>query len=215
MSTTRKQLMAIVPAAGQGRRMAGGAKLLLPWSDGRCIIQQVLQAWIFAGLDRVVVIVRRDDTELQRPAACAGVDLVCPEFDPPDMRASVDQGLQWLGREAEPAPGDRWLLAPADLPTLSPSVIRQVAEASQCSDAIVAPRFGHRGGHPISLPWSLAGAVAQLPTGCGIDRLLRRHRVEYIDLPEGQRAQDIDTAEDYQRLIGQAALMMDRPDGGF
>lgn len=54
---------AIVPAAGLSRRM-GAPKLLLPWGSAT-VIEAVVARWRASPVERIVVVVRRDDQPLQ------------------------------------------------------------------------------------------------------------------------------------------------------
>ena len=106
----------------------GQPKLLLPW-NGQTVIQQVIQAWKSTTVNQIVVVVRSSDQALAKICAAAGVDLVQPTRDPPDMKASIQHALRFIAAEAkrrdEPFP-DAWLLAPADTPRLSARVIEQL-----------------------------------------------------------------------------------------
>ena len=150
---------------------------------------------------QVVVIVRRDDAELQRVCRrWPTVQLVVPERDPADMKRSVQLGLEHLATHHRPQPSDRWMLAPADLPTLCPQLIDQVIEASRDTDFIVVPRFGPRRGHPVSLPWRLVPDVVALSSDEGINQLVENHPVQWLDLPVAEYPDDIDTPADYAKL---------------
>ncbi|MEZ6062854.1 MAG: NTP transferase domain-containing protein [Planctomycetaceae bacterium] len=199
---------AIVPAAGFSRRMAGRHKLLLPWDD--ClVIDHVLRAWTNSRVRRVVVVVRRDDSELRDACGRWPVDVVQPPFDPPDMKASVRHAIGHILAAYQPQPADRWLMAPADIPTLSTDVIDHVIAASGATDAVVIPRFGHRSGHPASFPWKLASAVDTIPDDQGIKWLADNHAAEWLDLPAAERPEDIDTPDDYARLKRNRGKRMD------
>jgi molybdenum cofactor cytidylyltransferase len=191
---------AVIPAAGQSRRMGAQHKLLLPWND-TTVIDQVLQAWTESSAGRVIVVVRADDLELQRVCQCwPNVDLVVPEHDPPDMKRSIQIGLQHIASQCEPNDVDRWIVAPADLPTLTAELINQVIEAGRESGSIVAPRFGDRSGHPVSFPWSMTPDVFNLESDQGIDQIIRNHPVQWLELPSEEHPEDIDTPADYSRL---------------
>lgn len=198
--TERQQCDAIIPAAGRSSRMGGPHKLLLPW-QGRPVIAAVLDAWAASRVDRIWIVVREDDSELI--AACrhhSRVEMLVPDADPPDMKASVQFALRRIETEIGTTERDRWLLAPADLPTLTSQLIDRVLQVGRRSNAIVAPRFGGRPGHPVSFPWRFFTEVFSLPSDRGINRLLRDHEPDWIDLPLDQRPADIDTPEDYRRL---------------
>src|SRR5262245_45033190 len=105
---------AIIPAAGHSTRM-GRPKLLLPVA-GQPLILHTLTAWKHSRVDRVVVVLRPDDTALAEVVRNAGVDAVIPPAAPPDMKASLGYGLAHLAANQAPQNSDCWLVAPADMP---------------------------------------------------------------------------------------------------
>jgi molybdenum cofactor cytidylyltransferase len=109
-------------------------------------------------------------------------------------------GLASIAAQFKPNAADRWIVAPADLPTLGTKLINQLIAASIDTESIVVPRFGDRRGHPVSFPWSLAEAVSQLGVNQGINHLLESHPVRWLELSAQEHPHDIDTPEDYLRL---------------
>ena len=101
------------------------------------MIDEVLGNWLASSVRRVVVVVRRDDQPLQAACAAWDVDVVVPEIDPPQMRDSVQLGVEFVAQRYHPRPHDCWLLAPADMPTLSGAVAdaRDWFEKASQSDA--------------------------------------------------------------------------------
>ena len=191
---------AVIPAAGRSRRMGPTHKLLLQW-NGSNVIRSVLGAWSRSRVDRIVIVTRHDDEILHRHCrSIPRVELVVADEDPEDMKRSVLLAIGHLSHDS-PKPEDRWMLAPADLPTLTTSLIYVVIESSRDSSKITVPHFDRRPGHPISVPWRLADHVEQLGPDEGINRLLEHHATESINLPMDQYPQDIDTEEEYQRLL--------------
>lgn len=191
---------AVIPAAGHSRRMGDDHKLLLPWGEST-VIDQVLAAWTASSVERVVIVFRQDDRGLGQ--ACSrwpAVRQLMPDDDPADMKRSIQLAVEQLDAEYHPPATDRWLVAPADLPTLTSELIDRLVAAGDSSDAIIAPRFdGHRG-HPVSFPWSLTSELFRLGADQGINTIMENHPVQWLDLPAGDRPQDIDTPEDYDRL---------------
>jgi len=187
---------AIVPAAGRSRRM-GQPKLLLQ-HRGRALIEPVLTAWLASRVERVVVVVHPADEELA--AVCAGydVDVVRPAEPPPEMKDSVLCGLRHVAERYVPRDGDVWLLAPADMPSLSPSAIDRVLAAHEAeSPAIVVPAHQGRRGHPVLFPWPLAAEVEGLAADEGINALLARHAVREVDCAAEDLLADIDTPAEF------------------
>lgn len=194
------QSFAVIPAAGRSRRMGDQQKLLLPWR-GTTLIEQVLRAWLESRIDRIVLVSRRDDHELHRVVRrYPSIELVLPEEDPSEMKRSVWIGLQHL-QSTQPTDRDRWLLAPADMPTLTHTLIDQIIERGWKSSAIVYPKFDQRRGHPVSFPWSFAKQVGQLGTNEGINCLLERFPCESLSIDTEPYPADVDTEADYHRLL--------------
>jgi molybdenum cofactor cytidylyltransferase len=198
------QTFAVIPAAGRSSRM-GQPKLLLPWG-GTTVIEHVLAAWRASRVDHVVVVVDPRDEALARLCAQCGVQVVVPQNPPAEMKDSVRLGLDWA-KSCHPQSGDAFLVAPADMPALTVELIDRLIEAHAASPqgpegmpSIWAPRHGTKRLHPVLFPWPLAQEVAQLGAGEGLNALVERHPVKYVEAPQDAIAWDFDTPEDYQRL---------------
>ena len=178
----------------------GKPKLLLPWGD-KLLIEHVLDAWKSSRVERLVVVGRTDDGELADVCRKAGVEVVFPDRPPPDMRASICAGIQHLDKTAHPAGADVLLVAPADLPELSATVINLLLENhdSQAS-RILVPAHDGKQGHPVLLPWALAADVQRLPETEGLRSLIARRPRKEIPCTRLGIPSDIDTPEDYLRL---------------
>jgi molybdenum cofactor cytidylyltransferase len=193
----------LIPAAGHSRRM-GRPKLALPLA-GRTVLEHVVAALGQAGVEPVLVVLGPHVADLAGPAREAGaVVLVLPEATP-DMRATIEHGLAWLQEQYHPAPGDAWLLVPADHPTLEPAVVRRLVEAwrqrPDCS--IVVPTWQGRRGHPALIGWSHVAGLGGHPAGEGLNTYLRRHAEQTLEVPveAPNVVEDLDTPEDYERLL--------------
>lgn len=200
MSDASPRYFALVPAAGLSVRM-GRPKLLLPWRE-KTVIETVLSAWRASGVSHVVMTVRAEDVELAALGREAGAETVVVSPPPPDMKASVLAGLDYVARKYQPRPLDAWLLAPADMPLLSSAAIDALLAAWRqggASDEIVAPCRAGRRGHPVLFAWSLAAAARQLGPEEGLNQLLARHRVREIPVDDEAGFVDLDTPDDYRR----------------
>lgn len=196
------ETFAIVPAAGESRRM-GRPKLMLPWR-GRSLIEHVLAAWKASRVRATCVVVRQEDSELTRVAEAAGAIVVHPPIPPPDMRASVSFGLEAIRRIYNPSVDAAWLVAPADLPELSSLVIdRLISEhAAETNEALVPVVSGRRG-HPVLLPWHWSPGINSLKADQGLNALLEAgptKQIDCSDLLNINQLADIDTPDDYHRL---------------
>ena len=206
-------IAAIVPAAGRSERM-GRPKLLLP-VEGLSVIARVVGALRHGGADPVVVVappaVAHGAAALADEATRAGALVVVPDAPPPQMRDSVELGLDRLARGPSPPPATV-LLAPGDsLGIHAALVARVVAEARAHPEAILLPARDGRRGHPVALPWSVAAEIHGLPADVGINALVRRHaaRVVTLDVADPAVLDDLDTPEDYRRWVERG---LDRPE---
>lgn len=188
-------------------------KLLLPW-NGRTLIEHVLSNWRASRVDQVIVVVHPDDEELA--AKCAGVHVVRRNPPPAEMKDSIGYGLEAAADKFAAGPGDVWLVAPADMPNLSPAAIDMLLAASAAEVAggdksgavksgggapriLAAARQGRRG-HPVLFPWSLAPEVHALADDEGLNILTRRHEVVEVEVGDAAQFDDVDTPEDYAKL---------------
>ncbi len=196
------QSIAIIPAAGHSRRM-GQPKLLLPWR-GKPIIQHVLDAWGQSHVSRVVIVARQDDRELRKAVSGYEAALVGADPPPPQMKDSIALGLAYAECAYAPGPQDVWLLAPADMPRLSPSIINAVlAQHHSQRPEILVPRVGDKHGHPVLFPWPLAAEVARLGDNEGVNALRERFPWRPFTIEDAAVLEDLDTPEDYHRLNSQ------------
>ena len=191
---------AIIPAAGASSRM-GRPKLLIPVA-GRPLILHTLEAWQRSRVDRIAVVVRPDDGPLREALRGVGVDTVIPPLAPPDMKASLGYGLAHFERQHHPRDNDCWLVAPADMPGLSPRVIdRLLDQKAHSPGRILIPTLAGRRGHPVLLPWPLAVEISRLAENEGLSTLIQRNdpllvACDGIESASSQAFADIDTPED-------------------
>jgi molybdenum cofactor cytidylyltransferase len=198
-------IAAVVPAAGRSVRM-GRPKLSLPFR-GRTILEHVVATLLAGGADRVLVVVGPQVPQLAPLAEKAGADVCQLVDETPDMRATVEHGLRRLEERFHPRPDDAWLLSPADHPALDVEVVRQlcVAYARQPGQTILIPTFEGRRGHPSLVEWRHVAGMRAMPAGEGLNAYFRTQAKETLELPMPNAGVlcDLDTPEDYERVIGQ------------
>ena len=197
------RIAALLLAAGRSRRMGGGRlKQLLPYGD-RTAVRRCVESIRLAGVERIVaVIASREDLR----AAFGGlpVQLVSNPDPESDMRASVQLGLGALGGEDGAV-----LICLADHPLVHATTVRALVAAHAARpDAILAPAFRGRRGHPVLFPREALDGVAAGQT-------LREARdgwpggVCQVDVDDEGVVTDVDTPEEYER----AKTFAEREDG--
>jgi len=191
------KFFAIVPAAGLSKRM-GQPKLVMPWKSNS-VIQHTLSAWHGSRVDRIVVVVRPNDTELQQHLDGANIDLVIPDVDPPEMKDSVLLGIKYIQTHYGPSTNDALLLAPADMPELNSTVVDNVIEAHDPQRAaIIAPIHNGKKGHPVLFPWPFTAGAYQLQEDQGLNELWKIYHNRTIEVSHTGSFLDVDTPEDFR-----------------
>ncbi len=200
------RVFAVIPAAGLSRRM-GRPKLLL--TIGGCsVISRLLETLAVAGVTASVVVGRRGDADLWREVEHTAALAVRPDVDPPEMRVSVEHALAAIQQRWQPSEDDGWLLVPADHPVLDAVVVGELIAHWRASKAeILIPTYRGERGHPTLLRWSLAAEVLRIPSDRGLNWLVRSNpaRVTEIEVTSDAVVMDLDTPEDFERLLRRTA----------
>jgi len=192
------RVVAVVLAAGAGRRI-GGPKALLP-IGGTTFLAHVARGLFRPGVAAVVAVVghgaRRIKAEAGVPADVALVDNPTPDDG---MLGSVLLGLD----AAEARGADAVLLHPVDHPFTSPATTDAVLAALASGAVIAVPSYGGRRGHPGGFARASWPALREAPPARGARAVLAEHPDWLVHVPgdEGCVA-GIDTPEDYQRRLG-------------
>lgn len=195
--STMPRYYAIVPACGESRRM-GTDKLTLPW-HGSTIIQTVISAWQHSPIDVIGVVVPKSRADLQKLLKGTGVEIIPAETRPADMRGTVQVGIDYFREHYAPNMNDAWLVAPADMPTLSSETISRVIRSyADHPGQIVLPIREEKRGHPALFPWELADLVAKLPRDRGLDALCEVRKP--VEIRVDQLGQDANTPNELEKL---------------
>ena len=132
------------------------------------------------------------------------------------LKAVRASGLPWHVEDAgHPGMGDSiaaavgactdasgWLVLPGDLPLISPSTLRQMADALfDC--AVAVPVYAGERGHPVAFAASCRPALLALAGEQGAAEIVRQHaaagHVKWVDVFDVGTVTDVDTLEDLER----------------
>lgn len=189
---------AIVLAAGQSRRL-GGIKPLLPY-QGKTLLQHTIDALKSAGINPVIVVTGAYASEIKAALDPEGIDLVYNEHWAQGKASGIVMGLQTL--IARYPDIQQIIFAVCDQPFVSASLFQQLIEKQQItSKNIVASAYADTLGIPMLITQEHFPALLQLKDDEGAKKLLKQYpeAVDSVDFPLGQV--DIDTMEDYARLL--------------
>jgi molybdenum cofactor cytidylyltransferase len=198
-------IAAIVLAAGGSTRM-GKPKMLLPYSRGT-LLSATVEPLLSAGLDRVVVVLGDRADEVREGADLperARLRVVVNEGWREGMASSLKRGL------AECREADAVLVALGDQPGLTRERLRKVVGAFHPGAPLVVPVHEGIPAHPVLFARSLFPELEALSGDVGARQVVRRHWNEAVRL-EVDPLPDVDTPEDYRRLIEESRVAPPSP----
>ena len=96
---------------------------------------------------------------------------------------------------------DGWVVALADMPFIRPETIRTVAKALRDGEAMAAPSFQGRRGHPVGFARRFYEELSSLHGDDGARQFLERHPelVKLFDVDDPGAVRDIDKPSDLER----------------
>ena len=188
----------MILAAGSSSRM-GAPKQLLRFG-GETLLRRAAVAALGAGC-RPVVVVTGAHAELSR-GELQGLDVreVWNALWETGMGSSVRAGVGAL-LEADAGTAAVVLLL-CDQPYVTPEVVAGLVDAHRATGRqVVASRYGGSYGVPALFGRPLFAELARLGGSSGAKQVIKRHAPEahFVPFPEGEV--DLDTPEDYSRLL--------------
>lgn len=188
----RREPVALLLAAGGGRRLGLGPKALLPYR-GRPLVEHAVAVLRAGGCGRVVVVLGAGADEVSARADLDGCEVV----GNPDWESGMGSSLR-AGLAALPGDAPAALVALVDTPGLTPEAVARMLAAHQDGAGLAAAAYGGRRAHPVLIgaaywPEAARGAVGD----AGARALLAAHAADLVLVECGDvaRPDDIDTPE--------------------
>jgi molybdenum cofactor cytidylyltransferase len=188
-------IAAIVLAAGGSKRI-GRPKMLLPLGGGT-VLSATVEPLLRSRLDRVVVVLGAEAERVRREAALPDdqrLTVVVNASWAEGMASSLRRGLE----EASDAQGV--LIALGDQPGMTAERVNAVLDAFRPGVRLVVPAEGAVPTHPVLFARALFAELRALTGDAGAREVVRRHEGEAVKI-EMERLLDIDTEQDYKRLV--------------
>jgi molybdenum cofactor cytidylyltransferase len=198
---------AIVLAAGKSTRM-GRPKANLPLEGGDTFLSRIVRTFSDAAVDDVVVVLGHDADAIARVFAPTGVAVRFvpnPDYETGQL-SSLLRGLEAVDRPGVTAA----LVTLVDVPLVNARTVSAVIDHYLRTRApIVRPIRGREHGHPVLIDRSLFDEVRRADPASGAKVVVRAHASARgdVEVEDGGAFLDIDTADDYRRLVG---LRIDR-----
>jgi CTP:molybdopterin cytidylyltransferase MocA len=191
------RVVAVVLAAGEGRRM-GGSKALVRMG-GTSFLESCLAALDRPGVLERIVVTGHDAARVEA-AVPAGprVRIAHNAAWRDGMLGSVLRGLA----EADALGADALLVHPVDHPLVEPETVDAVLSALEAGAVVAVPSHGGRRGHPGGFARTAWPALKAAPADEGARAVLRDHPEWVVHVPGGPGCvAGFDSPADLQGLV--------------
>jgi molybdenum cofactor cytidylyltransferase len=190
---TDRSVTGVVLAAGGSSRL-GTPKQLLPYGDTSLLGASVDVART-CGFDQLIVTLGGAADAVRQAVPLEGIDVATADDFGTGCSSSLRAALTLVSAEATGI-----VLMLGDQPGLSPTTVERLVEAG--SAPIVICRYDNGIGHPFWLSRGTFGALIQLHGDKAVWKLIESGRFAVHELPvEGSVPPDVDTWDDYRRLL--------------
>jgi len=192
----------IILAAGESRRL-GKPKQLLDWR-GQPFVRAVTRTALEAGLDPVIVVTGANRENVEAAIEDLTAKVMANKDWPEGQGSSIKKGVQVLNFE-NPVGAAIFLLV--DQPQVTASILRALIEKhAEGLYPVVAPIVIDRRANPVLFDRVTFPDLLELEGDVGGRAILHKHNVEYLPWHDDRLLLDVDTPEQYQRLISDETL---------
>jgi molybdenum cofactor cytidylyltransferase len=196
-TASQPTIAAIILAAGSSSRM-GQPKQLLVW-QGQTLIRSILAKVQAAGIAQIFVVLGANAEKIAAELDDLPVQLVHNPDWATGMGSSVVAGTQ----AAIPIQPEALLLTLVDQPFVSTRLLQEmIRQYTLHPDAIIVSDYGTHPGVPALFPAFFFPKLLTLDGDAGARKIIRQHPGKIISLPFPEGNFDLDTPEDWDRLLG-------------
>lgn len=199
MGKTDENIAILVLAAGASSRM-GTPKQLLPWNGANLLDSVIENALVFSP-DHVVVVLGANAKEIQAHSIHnKGVQFVFHKNWNLGLGSSIAHGVDFIQEIGQNTKAILILLG--DQPLIDPEYLGKMIKAHESSGkGIIATEYDKGVGVPAIFARSYFSNLAQLNKDIGAKQIIKNFKNDTFLLGPSGKTIDIDTLEDYQKLI--------------
>jgi molybdenum cofactor cytidylyltransferase len=188
-------MAAILLAAGESRRF-GEPKQLLDWR-GKAFVRQVAETALTAKLSRVVVVTGAQAEPVEAAIHDLPVQIIRNTEWQSGQSSSIRAGLEALPTEIGAA-----IFLLVDQPQVSVELLQALIEQyTRGRPLILAPLIEDQRANPVLFDRETFPDLLALKGDIGGRGIFSKHKVTYLPWYDASLLSDIDTPEDYQRLL--------------
>ncbi len=187
---------AIILAAGKSTRFEGGQKVLLDWF-GEPFVRQIARTALEAHLSPVIVIAGVEFDNVKKALAGLPVNVLENKNWETGQSSSIQTGLNHLPDRVRSV-----VFLLADQPQVSPTMIYALVERHRDTvSPIVAPLVEDRRANPVLFDRVTFDHLMALQGDTGGRAIFSKYQVDYIPWLDRVMLFNVDTQEDYARLL--------------
>lgn len=198
------RIHAMILAGGKSERM-GQSKLLLSWREKPliCYVLEVATSIPFAGTS---IVLPKHDKAFDMIIASYDCQPIYNDAPQLGMGYSLARGIQSLPSSAEATLvllGDQPRMRSEDIQKVVHTFDRLRAEYHSCPKAIIRVKYNDgRIGHPVLFSHHFFAELARLTGDIGGKQIITQHsRHSILCESENDEPKDVDTVQDYERLL--------------
>ncbi|MEM6801505.1 MAG: nucleotidyltransferase family protein [Bacteroidota bacterium] len=189
-------ISAILLAAGESSRL-GRAKQLLDLK-GKSLLEISIERLLETGIHKIQLVLgaRFEQISAHVLETFPEINILYNAHWETGMAGSLKIGLQNLREDCEGA-----FVSLSDQPLIPKTHFLEMKEAFLHSGKLISSFYNHKAGVPVIIPAKYFSELANHKGEVGARYLIRKYADESIRIPCPMAAFDIDTEEDYQKLL--------------
>jgi molybdenum cofactor cytidylyltransferase len=196
--SVQEKCAGIILAAGKSSRMGDSSEIkqLLTW-NGKPFLWHVVQAALQADLDPVIVVTGAEGNRIRQ----ALLDLPVTIVNNPDWENGQSTSVR-AGIEALPDSIGAAIFLMSDQPQIQPTLIQSLVEKhSQNLPAIIAPLIDGARGNPVLFDRITFDELKKMQGDTGGRGVFSKFSIDWLPWSDASMLMDVDTPEDYQKLL--------------
>ncbi len=202
-TATSGPIIGIILAAGSSSRL-GRPKQLLPLGQQPVLAHTLANAKA-SKLDGLIIVLGHQATAIQEQILFGAAAVVINPRYQEGQSTSLRAGLAAIAPNT-----DAIVFLLGDQPLIGPAIINQLIDVRRATHApIVLPTYAGQRGNPVLIAHDLFPELAQITGDQGARGVIRAHvtEVQEVAIPGDPPTDDLDTAEDYERLQARFAAL--------